>query len=351
MRRIFPDICGNDALRARLGSGLCAEIPSVSHAYVIEGARGTGKHTLARDFAAALCCEHRTDEGYDLPCGKCSSCRKIFAGICPDVITVGRDDKASVGVDAVRALREDVHIYPNDLDRKIYIIEDADTMTVQAQNAFLLTLEEPPEYAVFLLLCENSHELLETVRSRAPVLRMQPLTPEMTAKTVLMKMPSAEQIRDRDPHTFNALTASAGGSAGRAMELLCGTRDRKEAEKTVAMREFAEKFCRICSGGGHGAEIMLHVCGDGGTTRDSAREKLETVRLALRDLTVLKRDTEAPILFFSDRESAVMLSDCYSLRRLLSLEDAVTGAITSLEKNYNVRLTLMKMLQNAGMLG
>lgn len=76
--------------------------------------------------------------------------RKIFAGISPDVITVTREDgKASIGIDTIRDLRTDVHVMPNELDSKIYIIEDADTMTAQAQNALLLTLEEPPAYLGF----------------------------------------------------------------------------------------------------------------------------------------------------------------------------------------------------------
>lgn len=349
MRRILPNLVGNDGLRARLGAGLTAQVPDVSHAYIIEGAKGMGKHTFAVNFAAALCCEHRLEQTHDLPCGKCPACRKIFSGISPDVIEIGREDKASLGIDSIRGLRQDVHIYPNDLDRKIYIINDADTMTPQAQNAFLLTLEEPPSYAVFLLLCENSHELLETVRSRAPVLRMQPLTAEQTAQVVLDRMPEAEDVKRRDERRFYELTAASGGCAGKAILLLSDADKAKEADRIMALREHAAKFCQLCADSRQGAQAMNNLIGGKAVTRDEASEMLETIRLALRDLTLLKRDADAPMLFFVDRERAVELSDSYSLRRLLTLCDSVADAISSLDRNMNVRLTLMKMLSVSGM--
>ena len=169
----------------------------LNHAYILDGAPGSGRHTLARWLCGAIACRNRpgqrtaADENqlgmFDslppvqppadapLPCGRCEDCRRILEGISPDVRVIGREGKATLGVDSVRFLRQDVLNPPNRLDTKIYIIEDAETMTVQAQNALLLTLEEPPAYVLFLLLCNGTDALLETVRSRAPVLRLAPL--------------------------------------------------------------------------------------------------------------------------------------------------------------------------------
>lgn len=137
MRQYFPALAGNRALSARLGEEMATG--AFSHAYIIEGPKGSGRHTLAREMAMAAVCRERSGTGA-LPCGECPDCRKIAAGFCPDFITVGREPgKATLGVEAVRQLREGIAALPNDLPLKIYVIEDAETMTVQAQNAFLLT--------------------------------------------------------------------------------------------------------------------------------------------------------------------------------------------------------------------
>ena len=350
--RVLTRIVGNESLKKRLATGITAEVPEISHAYVIEGRDGIGKHTLALNLAAALCCEHRTDAGSTVPCGTCASCRKIFAGISPDVIEVTKEDKASLGVDSIRFLREDVHIFPNDLERKIYIINDADTMTVQAQNAFLLTLEEPPAYAMFFLLVNSAHELLSTVQSRAPVLRMQPLTTDEVIRVVLDKVPGAETARRNDPEGFAELAASAGGCAGRAMELLsAGGNAKKEAERILFLRKSASELCRLCADRRKETEFMIRLLSDAGNTRDGAGELLEVFRTALRDLAVLKRDADGPVCFFTDREKATELSDAYSLRRLLALCDLLSDALEALERNMNVRLTLMKMISSVKQTG
>ena len=121
-----------------------------------------------------MACEHRKDGKQSLPCGKCLACRKIAEGVSPDVTFIRRaEDRATLGVSIIRDLREDLYIAPNENEKKVYIIEEADRMTDEAQNALLLSLESPPPYVVFLLLTQNVDSLLETIRSRAPVLRLQ----------------------------------------------------------------------------------------------------------------------------------------------------------------------------------
>ena len=129
MRTFFPAVAGNRALAEKLGEELAGG--RFSHAYIIEGARGFGKHTLARQIAMAAACENRDDPRHPLPCGVCPACRKIRSGNCPDLLWFSRAaGKASMGVDTVRALREDLALVPNELDVKILVVEDADTMTV-----------------------------------------------------------------------------------------------------------------------------------------------------------------------------------------------------------------------------
>ena len=170
-------VIGNDKLKRRSLSAVRSR--NFTHACIIEGAPGSGKHLIARNTAAALCCENTRDINTEVPCRMCRNCRIIFDDKCPDVITVGAQGKSSVGVEAARFITGDANSYPNMLPYRIYIIEDADKMTAQAQNAFLLTLEEPPSFVKFFLLCENASVLLETVRSRAPVFRTERLSDDI----------------------------------------------------------------------------------------------------------------------------------------------------------------------------
>ena len=159
MKKDFSSIIANDDICTYFASSIRKN--TLPHAFILVGAKGIGKHTLARLVAASLNCEAKSNDSLPLPCCECNSCRKILQNNSADVIYISKeDDRATLGVDPIRFIKEDVVYYPNDGDFKVYIIEDAHTMTVQAQNAFLLTLEEPPSYAVFILLCENTETIL-----------------------------------------------------------------------------------------------------------------------------------------------------------------------------------------------
>ena len=146
-------------------------IPEVlSHAYLISGGSESSRAAFADRLAAAYLCE-----GEQAPCGSCRHCRKLAAGVHPDLTRVTiPEDKREIVVDQARALRADVYIRPNEGKRKVYIIDPADSMNSSAQNALLKILEEGPSYAAFLLLAEEPGKLLETVRSRCELLTLPP---------------------------------------------------------------------------------------------------------------------------------------------------------------------------------
>lgn len=142
-----------------------------SHAYVISGPAGSGRHTLAWLLAEGMLC---TSQG-EKPCGKCGSCAKVLKRIHPDVsVITGPEEGKPIAVDQVRLLRSDAYIRPNEGERKVYILERADQMNASAQNAILKLLEEGPPYAAFLLIACNADGLLQTVRSRCEVLTLMP---------------------------------------------------------------------------------------------------------------------------------------------------------------------------------
>ena len=177
------------------------------HAYLFCGARGCGKTTLARLLAQALFCGAGEAER---PCGHCPACKRFLSGNHPDARTVAPKGR-SIGVDDVRELIDYLSRRPYEGGWHVAIIERAEKMTPSAQNALLKTLENPPEDTVFFLLTETPGALLSTVRSRARLVRVSPLTREACAEALVRRGVEAKRAA--------RLAGLAHGSVGRALEL------------------------------------------------------------------------------------------------------------------------------------
>ena len=147
----FRDVVGQDQIKSHLKTAI--KMKKVSHAYIISGERASGKEFISGIFAQALQCE----KGGEEPCGECHSCKQAMSKSHPDIKYITHEKPASIGVDDIREqISEDVAIKPYSGPYKIYIVSEAEKMTVQAQNAILKTLEEPPAYVVIMLLTTNS---------------------------------------------------------------------------------------------------------------------------------------------------------------------------------------------------
>lgn len=203
----FEALLGNTQLKENLKGSLSRG--HVSHFYLISGPEGAGKKTLAKLLAAAILCK-----GSNPPCGSCTACRKVLGGSHPDVITVDDPEKKTVTVQMVREAREDMFIRPNEADYKIYTIPRAQDMRMEAQNALLKVLEEPPKYGVFMLLTDNPDKMLPTIRSRCTELTLQPLGRETLLPYLQGRYPQA-QAED-----LEAAIQRSGGFLGQALTLL-----------------------------------------------------------------------------------------------------------------------------------
>ena len=138
------------------------------HSYLVCGEDGEDKSALINTLAAAMICE----SGEKAPCGVCRSCKKSLRGLHPDIIRVTPPEgKREIPIDTVRDVRAEAVVLPNEADRKVFIIEQADLMKEAAQNAFLKLFEEPPPRVMFVVTCRSAMNLLETIRSRACLLR------------------------------------------------------------------------------------------------------------------------------------------------------------------------------------
>ena len=203
----FKDVGGHKDILKYISSAV--ENNRVSHAYILNGERGSGKKMLANLFAMTLLCETGDNE----PCGKCHSCKQAESGNHPDIIRVTHEKPNSISVDDIRTqVNNTVDIKPYQGPYKVYIIPQADMMTPQAQNAILKTIEEPPSYAVFLLLTENAETLLPTINSRCVMLKLRNI------KDTLIKKYLMENLEIPD-YKADMCTAFAQGNMGRAIML------------------------------------------------------------------------------------------------------------------------------------
>lgn len=212
---------GYEVLHEELAENLINNVRSGAsqHAYIFEGDRGVGAEECARLFAAALVCEKPASA----PCGVCGACVMAKAKTHPDIYVVSPSDgKKNITVDKIRSVVSDAYTKPYESGKKVYIISYGDDMNEQAQNAFLKVLEEPPQYAVFIILAENYESLLMTVRSRCTRVQFPPVSDGKIRGYIKSHFPEEAEKTE-------FLVQYAGGVAGNIEKIL-------SAENFVALR-------------------------------------------------------------------------------------------------------------------
>lgn len=265
----FQALAGNAPLKRQLD--LQTARRGLSHAYILSGPAGVGKHTLAQILSAALVC---AGGGETLPCGRCPGCRKAREHIHPDIQWVRGEGVKGITVGQIRTLRADAYIRPNEASRKVYIVEDAQDMNDSAQNAMLKLLEEGPPYAAFLLLTDNAGALLPTVRSRCEVLTLSPVTVEEALAVLRSRFPQVPE------ETLEEAARRCEGILGRAVQLL-----EASGEARDALRQTALKLGRVLAAGDELALAELCV-GLEKWERETLTALLDETILLLRDALV-----------------------------------------------------------------
>lgn len=236
----------------------------IAHAFLLSGPHGTGKRTCANYLTQTILCASP-----QAPCGQCPACKKVLAGLHPDVHVVGEEEK-SISVDSIRALRDQLALRPFEADRHIALIPRADRMTAQAQNALLKTLEEPAGGNVFFLLTDQPGAMLPTIVSRCRRLRFSPVSVEACAEILAEK--------GVEPGRARLAAACAQGAVGRALEI-AGDEDY------LPLREKALSSLKALSGGKAGVARAISFLGEGKSAAARAPEWLEILEVVARDLT------------------------------------------------------------------
>lgn len=299
-----------------------AAMDKVSHSYIFAGEKGSGKKLLAKLFAMTLQCEAHGDE----PCLQCSSCKKAMNRNHPDIIYINHEKPNSIGIEDIREkLISDVSIKPYTGPYKIYIVDEAEKMTVQAQNALLKTIEEPPAYAVILLLVNNGSTLLPTIASRCVTLNLKPVRDEVIKKYLM------EELHVPD-YQAEVSVAFAQGNVGKAKQIAA-------AEDFTEMMDAAFRILK------RGQDMEVYEMVDAikllSEQKHTIYEYLDLYLVWFRDVLMFKATRQIDGLVFRQEYNDIKSrADKSSYEGLEKIIQAIETAKARLQANVNFDLTM-----------
>lgn len=320
----FTDIIGQEQIKEHLQNAI--SMKKVSHAYIINGERSSGKEFIARIFAMALQCE----KGGIEPCGECHSCKQAISNNQPDIIYIGHEKPNTIGVEDIRGqINNDIGIKPYSSPRKIYIMNEGEKMTPQAQNALLKTLEEPPEYAVILILTTNVEALLPTILSRCVVLNMKPVLDAQVKKYLM------EELGVPD-YKANICVAFARGNIGKAKLLASSEEFEKVKDEAITLVKYINDM-----------EINEIVKAIKKITeyKFDVNDYLDILSVWYRDVLLYKATKDINSLIFKDELPQIRrVADRSTYEGIEIIVNALQKAKRRLEANVNFDLTMELLL-------
>lgn len=294
------------------------------HTILFEGPAGSGRRTLARLTAQAAVC---SADPANRPCGVCAHCRKAVRGIHPDILeAAGGTAARSFHIDVVRSVKADVFTLPNEAARKVYLLANADTMTVQAQNSLLKMLEEPPAYALFLLTAPSRASLLPTVVSRCTVFSLGGVSEAEGLPVLRSLCPDASEEQARQA------LGSWGGIIGQAANALLEKGPDSAAQLAAQVAEAVLAPSEL---------PLLRLTGKFEKNRDLFAAVLRLLQTLFRD--ALARRTGSSAAISGQIETAEKLAARLTSRQLMELTEQCGRLESALRRNANLTLTLTRL--------
>lgn len=282
----------------------------LSHAYLFYGEKGLGKKAVAAFFAKAILCK-----GSSRPCGTCTSCVKWEAGAHPDVTMLsGTAEKNELTVANIRKLKADSSVYPNDGDKKVYLISDCQKMQAPAANALLKLLEEPPEHVVILLTADDRSHVLPTILSRCIPAGVFPVSVEECAEALAAMTDAGREAAEK-------AAVISGGNIGQALEYLSAE------EETNSLDE----FCRFAAK--HQSYEMLKELTGLAANKAAYREFLVQLIGRFRNAAVLKAGRKA-----ASDETAAVLMNGFTAKQLLKNIRLLAQTVKEVDANANMQV-------------
>lgn len=320
----FSDIVGHRQIIEHLQKAI--SYGKVSHAYIFNGPEKSGKRMLAEAFAMTLQCE----AGGNSPCLRCHSCKQAQSHNHPDIIYLTHEKPATISVEDVRRqINNDIGIKPYAGPYKIYIVDEAEKMNQQAQNALLKTIEEPPSYGVILLLTTNAGAFLPTILSRCITLNLQ-VVPDAEIKAHLMK-----EYRIPD-YQADICVAFAQGNVGKAIQL-AGNEDFIELKNSVLQLVKRIKDIELYE--------MTEAIKQIGDYKLQINDYFDLLMIWYRDVLLYKATADVNGLIFKDEaldiKKQANLSSYGGIERIL---EALEKAKLRLNANVNFDLTMELLL-------
>lgn len=320
----FHDIIGHEMVKDHFQRAI--EYKKISHAYILSGEEGMGRKTLAKAFAMTLLCERSDKE----PCMECHACKQILSGNHPDVIWVSHEKPASIGVDDIRIqINDTILIKPYSSAYKLYMVDEAEKMTVQAQNALLKTIEEPPSYAVIILLTTNEEAFLPTILSRCIQLKLKPLKDQAVSAYLTESM----GVKDSQAEIYAAF---ARGNLGKAIHLASSEEFKTMHRDMITLLKNVKEM---------DISTLLECIKRIQENNLDVYECLDFMQLWYRDILLYKVTKNMNALIFKEEFTSVsslcQKSAYDGLEKILS---AIDAAKVRLKANVNMDLALELML-------
>lgn len=321
----FKDIIGQESIKKHLQTAI--KTGNMSHAYIINGEYGSGRQTIASALAKTIQCQSKTDDTD--ACGVCTSCKQAESHNHPDIKYITHD-KTSISVNDIREqLNNDISIKPYSSEYKIYIIPDANKMTEQAQNALLKTIEEPPVYAIIILLTENCDSLLPTIRSRCVTLTMNPVEKDKICTYLENKF-------QLEPEQAQIAANYCQGNIGKAIRFASSSDFIEMKNQVLKLLKNLDSM-DIAS--------IIDTIKEFSTHKNDINDYLDLMLLWYRDVLMFKVTKDANLLLYSDEYSAI--SEQATKRDYENIENiiaAIDKAKVRLKANVNFDVTIELMI-------
>ncbi len=280
----FSEVYGHDKIKEHLANAIAMD--KVSHAYIFNGSLGAGKKTIAALFAKTLQCEGAKSD----PCNECRSCMQSDSGNQPDIVWIRHEKPASIGVDDIRdQLIGDIQIKPYSSKYKIYIIDEAEKLTPQAQNALLKTIEEPPSYGIVIMLTTNADIFLQTILSRCVKLDFKPVADDLVKKYL-------KDNYDVTDYEVRFAVAFAQGNIGRAITIVTSKEFAQLKEEVLHVVKYAKEMTI--------GEMMSEIKNIN-NYKLAIDDYLDLMAMWYRDVLVFKSTNDTNPIIFKDELSLI----------------------------------------------